>query len=154
MGLGLNRAMLLGNLCADPVLRYTQGGHPVLNFRLATNESYFDKKSNTRKERVDFHNLVMWGKRAESLVKILKRGTRCYVEGPVRTSSYEDKEGAKRYKTEINVTDIRLCGDAGGNGQGAARGHESAGPPQEPQAGDYPDGEYGDGGGGDDNIPF
>jgi len=132
MGYGLNRAMLLGNLCADPVLRFTQGGTGVLNVRIATNQSFFDKTTNERKERVDFHNVIVWGKLGESLAKIVKKGSKCYVEGPIRTSSFTDQQGNKRYKTEIVATLVRLCGERKGEGQGApARGRSDAAPPQD-----------------------
>src|SRR5207237_8727680 len=76
---GLNRVMLLGNLGADPELRYTQGGQAVLNMRLATTESYLDKDK-VRKERTDWHNVVIWGERGEALSKILTKGTTRGIE--------------------------------------------------------------------------
>jgi single-strand DNA-binding protein len=106
---GLNRAMLLGNLGTDPELRFTQGGQAVLNLRMATTESYLDKE-NKRQERTDWHNVVVWGKRGEALAKILVKGSSIFVEGSIRTSSYDDKDGNKRYKTEIVAQDILLTG--------------------------------------------
>lgn len=123
MSENLNRVMLLGNLGADPELRYTTGGQPVLNLRLATTESYLDKDK-VRRERTDWHDVVVWGKRGEALAKLLAKGSSVFVEGPLRTSSYDDREGNKRYKTEIiahNVlltgrsrADVAPAGDAGG----------------------------------------
>lgn len=113
MSEGLNKCMLLGNLCADPELRFTQGGQAVLNFRLATNESYLDRDKQ-RKERTDFHNVVVWGKRGEALAKILHKGSRVLVEGSLRTSSYDDQDGKKRYKTEVIAAEVILCGDGRG----------------------------------------
>ncbi len=95
---GLNRVMLLGNLGADPELRFTQGGQAVLNMRLATTESYLDKDK-VRRERTDWHNVVVWGKRGEALAKILTKGESVFIEGSLRTSSYDDKDGNKRHKT-------------------------------------------------------
>jgi single-strand DNA-binding protein len=114
---GLNRVMLLGNLGADPELRFTQGGQAVLNLRLATTESYLDKDK-VRRERTDWHNVVVWGKRGEALGKILSKGSTIFVEGSLRTSSYDDKEGNKRYKTEINANNVILAGGRGGRGGG------------------------------------
>ena len=92
MAEGLNRVMLLGNLGADPELRMTSGGQAVLKLRLATSETYLDK-NRQRQERTEWHNVVIWGKRAEALAKILTKGTRIFVEGGLRTSSYEDRDG-------------------------------------------------------------
>lgn len=105
----LNRVMLLGNLGADPELRYTSGGQPVLNLRLATTESYLDKDK-VRRDRTDWHNVVVWGKRGEALAKLLAKGSSVFVEGPLRTSSYDDREGNKRYKTEIVASNVLLPG--------------------------------------------
>lgn len=106
---GLNRVQLLGNLGQDPELRYTQGGEAVLNLRLATTESYLDR-DRQRKERTDWHTVVIWGKRAESLSKFLEKGSRMFVEGSLRTSSYEGRDGQKRYKTDVNALKIILLG--------------------------------------------
>lgn len=124
MAEGLNRVMLLGNLGADPELRFTQGGQAVLNLRLATTESYLDRDK-VRKERTDWHNVVIWGKRAEALGKILGKGSSIFVEGSLRTSSYEDRDGNKRYKTEVVASNVLLTG--GARGRGAGVGPEDAG---------------------------
>ncbi|HQP39128.1 MAG TPA: single-stranded DNA-binding protein, partial [Polyangiaceae bacterium] len=100
MAEGYNRVLLLGNLGADPELKMTQGGMSVLKLRLATTERYQDK-SGVWQDRTDWHSVVVWGKRAESLHKILAKGSNIFVEGSLRTSSYEDRDGNKRYKTEV-----------------------------------------------------
>jgi len=159
MAEGLNRVMLLGNLGADPDLRYTQGGQAVLNMRLATTESYLDKNK-VRQERTDWHNVVVWGKRGEALAKFLAKGSTIFVEGGLRTSSYEDKDGNKRYKTEVHATNIILAGGRGRGGEGGEGGGRSrpsggASPPStggsgtpsdEPPPDDFP--------GGGEDIPF
>src|SRR4029079_3539971 len=116
-----------GNLGADPELRFTQGGQAVLNMRLATTESYLDKDK-VRKERTDWHSVVVWGKRGEALAKILTKGTSIFIEGSIRTSSYDDREGNKRYTTEIIANNVILAGRGGGGGRGAGSG-DDAGPP-------------------------
>src|ERR1044072_6092502 len=99
MAEGLNLVLLLGNLGADPELRMTSGGQAVLKLRLATSETYLDRNK-VRQERTEWHSVVVWGKRAEALSKFLTKASRIFVEGGIRTSSYEDKEGQKRYRTE------------------------------------------------------
>jgi single-strand DNA-binding protein len=160
MAEGLNRVMLLGNLGADPELRMTNGGQAVLKLRLATSETYLDRNK-VRQERTEWHSVVVWGKRAEALAKFLTKGSRIFVEGGLRTSSYDDKEGNKRYKTEVVANNIILSGGGGGGraggggGGGGARSSEGPGPAEDAPAaggGGYSDADYG--GGGDDEIPF
>jgi single-strand DNA-binding protein len=155
MAEGLNRVMLLGNLGADPELRSTSGGQAVLKFRLATTESYLDR-NRTRQERTEWHNIVVWGKRAEGLSKVLSKGSRLFVEGALRTSSYEDRDGNKRYKTEINALNVLLCG-----GRGTSASREAGPEPDDepagagvPSGGGYDDSGVGGDRGGDDEFPF
>ena len=100
--------MLLGNLCADPELKVTQGGQSVLKLRLATNENYLDRDK-VKQERVEYHSITLWGPRGEALSKFLAKGERIFVEGRIQTSTYE-KDGEKRYRTEIVATNIILNG--------------------------------------------
>ena len=117
MGKGLNRVMLLGNLGADPELRHTQNGTAVLNLRLATADSYKDD-SGQWQERTEWHSVTVWGKRGEALAKFLVKGSSCLVEGSLRTTSYEAKDGSgKRYKTEINAREVYLTGGRQGSSQ-------------------------------------
>ncbi|MBV9950225.1 MAG: single-stranded DNA-binding protein [Myxococcales bacterium] len=174
MAEGLNRVMLLGNLGADPELRVTPGGQAVLKLRLATNETYLDR-NNVRQERTEWHRVTVWGRRAEALGKILQKGDQLFIEGRLQTSSYE-KNGEKRYSTEIVANNIVLPGGGRGRGEGApmregARGGGDFGgghrPSREPAAADVPLDDFGDGGGAghgggggggaggaDDDIPF
>lgn len=119
---GLNKVMLLGNLGADPELRFGQGGADtaVLKLRIATTESYFDKRNNERKERTDWHNVVVFGRRGEALQKILQKGSTIFIEGRLQTSSYE-KDGQKHYRTDVVATNVILAGRGAGAGGGAPR---------------------------------
>lgn len=149
MAEGLNRVMLLGNLGADPELRMTGGGQGVLKLRLATSEKYLDK-DRQRQERTEWHSVVVWGKRAEALAKILSKGSRIFVEGSLRTTSWEDRDGNKRYRTEIVAQNILLQGD--GKGQRAARGgdYDQSDEPDEAPSVPTSAGSVDD----DDDIPF
>lgn len=158
---GLNKAMLLGNLGADPELRRTGSGQPVLNMRLATTESYLDKDK-TRRERTDWHMITVWGARGEALGKFLRKGMTLFVEGRIQTSSYDDREGVKRYKTEIVATNVIVTPrgksgeqDDGGAGddQGPPPQRQQRRPPAQQEAPPPPE-DYGQGSGGDDEIPF
>jgi single-strand DNA-binding protein len=166
MAEGLNRVMLLGNLGADPELKMTSGGQSVLKMRLATTESYLDRNK-ARQERTEWHSVVLWGKRAEALGKFLTKGTRLFIEGAIRTSSYDDRDGNKRYKTEVVANNIILAGrgggsEGGGGGRGGGGGGGYGGGRSEPapaapdEGGEALDDGYGGGAGGgsDDDIPF
>ena len=96
---GLNRVILMGNLGADPELRHAANGTPVLNLRLATNESWLDRDKKVQ-ERTEWHTVVVFGARAEALSRILSKGSSVVVEGGLRTSSY-DKDGQKHWRTEV-----------------------------------------------------
>src|SRR5580700_8535011 len=122
MAEGLNRVMLFGNLGADPELRVTPSGQSLLKLRLATTESYLDK-NNTRQERTEWHSITVWGKRGEALSKFLAKGSSIFIEGRIQTSSYE-KNGEKRYRTDIVANNIILAGRGRGGDDPA---HEGAG---------------------------
>ena len=141
---GLNRVMLFGNLGADPELRVTSGGQSVLKLRLATSESYLDK-NRVRQERTEWHSLVIWGKRAEALGRFLAKGSKIFIEGALRTSTYDDKDGVKRYRTDIVCSNIILAG-------GGARRDNDEGRGEYQRGEDEPDTNQGSGY--DDDIPF
>lgn len=114
----MNLVVLAGNLGADPELRVTPGGQAILKLRVATTESYLDK-NNARQERTEWHQVTVWGKRGEALSKILEKGASIVVQGSLRTTSYE-KDGEKRYRTEVNAADIQLMGKRQSRDENAA----------------------------------
>lgn len=153
MAEGMNRVFLLGNLCADPELRTTQNGTAILKLRLATNERYLDANK-AWQERTEYHSAIVWGKRGEALHRFLTKGSSVFVEGSLRTSSYEDKEGVKRYKTEIVASNVLLTG---GKRDGGADSPRQRAEPRGygPSAGEPAGGGTDDGYGGEDSdIPF
>lgn len=97
---GVNKVILVGNLGKDPEVRHLEGGAAVANFTLATTETYKNKEGN-RQEQTEWHNVVVWRGLAEVAEKYLKKGMTVYIEGKLRTRSWEDKEGHKRYSTEV-----------------------------------------------------
>lgn len=109
---GLNRVFLLGNIGADPELRVTSGGKSVLTIRLATSESYLDN-NRVRQEKTEWHRVVCWGGQAEALAKFLQKGSKIHVEGSIQTRSYDDKDGNKRFQTEVNAKSITAVGGPG-----------------------------------------
>ena len=121
----LNKAMIIGNLGADPELRYTQEGRPVCNFSLATTEKWKDKEGN-QQERTEWHKVVVWGKQAENCEKYLSKGRQAYVEGNIQTRDWEDQDGNKRYTTEIVARTVQfLSGGGGSQTSGQAKPAES-----------------------------
>jgi single-strand DNA-binding protein len=153
---GVNKVILVGYLGADPDMRYTPSGQGVCEMRVATSESWNDKNGQ-RQERTEWHRIVVWGKRAEVCSKYLSKGRQVYVEGRIQTRSYDDKDGNKRYITEIIAADVQFLGGGGreGGAGGRSAGGRDDGPPP-PSDGDFGGGGYGGGGGGgpDDDIPF
>lgn len=151
---GVNKAILVGNLGRDPELRTTPNGQSVVNFTLATSETWTDK-SGERVERTEWHRIVVWGRTAEMCAQYLSKGRTVYVEGRIQTREWEDKDGNKRYTTEINASTVNFIGPrpsgAGGSGGSASAGGTSGA--GEPRGGD--DGPSSDAAPPvDDNIPF
>ena len=98
---GVNKVILIGNLGAKPELRYTPSGVPVCNFNIATTERWGTDESGERKERTEWHRIVAWRKLAEICGQYLDKGTKVYVEGRIRSSSWTGDDNVKRYKTEV-----------------------------------------------------
>ena len=111
----VNKVILVGNLGRDAELRYTPGGAPVATLNLATTEVWNDK-GGQRQEKTEWHRVVLWGKTAESLNEYLVKGKQIYIEGRLQTRQWDDKDGNKRYTTEIRGDRVVLLGGGGGGG--------------------------------------
>lgn len=125
----VNKAILVGNLGKDPEVRHLEGGVAVARFPIATSETFKDKNGE-KQERTEWHNIVVWRGLAEVAEKYLKKGQSVYIEGKIRTSNYQDKEGIQRYSTEIvadNMTMLGGRGDSGVNGNNQDNAGNSAG---------------------------
>jgi single-strand DNA-binding protein len=141
----VNKVILIGNLGKDPEVRYIPSGQAVASFSVATSDSFTDR-GGAKKERTDWHNIVVWGKQAELCGQYLKKGRQVYIEGRIQTRSYDAKDGSgKRYVTEIVAQRVQFLG-----------GRAGGGPDEPPEAGGG-----GGGGGGeqappidDEDIPF
>jgi single stranded DNA-binding protein (ssb) len=112
---GVNKVILIGNLGKDPELRYTPNGQPVASFSLATTERWNDKNSQ-KQEKTEWHNIVVWGKLAELANQYLKKGRSAYIEGRITTRSWDDRDGNKKYRTEIVANQIQFLGGNQGGG--------------------------------------
>jgi single-strand DNA-binding protein len=111
--MSVNKVILIGNLGKDPEVRFTQTGSAVANFSIATSEQWNDRDGK-RQVRTEWHNIVVRGKQGETCGHYLAKGRQVYVEGSIRTRSYDDKTGTKRYVTEIVAQRIRFLGGGGG----------------------------------------
>ncbi len=106
----VNKAILVGNLGRDPEVRYTTGGTPVANFTLATTDRWNDAQSGEKKERTEWHRIVVWGKQAEIAGEYLRKGRQVYVEGALQTREWTDREGNKRQTTEVKALRFQMLG--------------------------------------------
>ena len=147
---GVNKVFVLGHLGRDPDVRKTQGGTSVASFSVATSES-FTGSDGEKKEKTEWHNVVAWGKLADVVGQYVKKGSQVHVEGRLETRSWEDKDGVKKYKTEIVAQQIQFCGGGKGDGERRERPQERHEPARQEQA-QYaaPDESFG----GDDDLPF
>ena len=151
---GVNKAILIGNLGADPEARYTQSGSAVTNFRIATSEKWTGKDGQPQ-ERTEWHRIVTFGRLAETCRDYLSKGRQVYVEGRIQTRQWEDRDGNKRWTTEIVAQTVRFLGSRGDRGEAPST------PP--PASENEPHQGGGDQGGGfdsgpppigDDDVPF
>jgi single-strand DNA-binding protein len=138
---GVNKVILIGNLGADPELRYTGNNQAVTELRIATSRRWRDRDGNNQ-EDTQWHRVVVWGRQAEQCKEYLSKGRQVYVEGRLQTRQWEDRDGNKRYTTEVVAQAIQFLGGRGGGGS-----NFDAPPPDDRHA-PAPD-EFGD-----DDIPF
>ena len=141
----VNKAILIGNLGKDPELRYTPSGKAVATFSLATTERWTGQDGQ-KSESTTWHNIVAWGKQAEVIKEYLVKGRQVYIEGRIVNRSYDDKEGNKRYISEVVVQNFQFIGnkgDQGGGGKDYSQQQPDASQPAPP-----------DTSGGDDDLPF
>ena len=141
----VNKVILVGNLGRDVELRYTPGGAAVATISLATTEVWNDKNGQ-RQERTEWHRIILWGKQAESLQEYLKKGKQIYVEGRLQTRQWDDKDGNKRYTTEVKADRLTLLG--GGPGRSNAGDGRSSSQPESVEDGEAVNSIT------DDDIPF
>ena len=144
----VNKVILVGHLGANPELKYLPSGQAVCEMRLATGESYTDKQGQ-RQERTEWHRVVVWGKTAENCSQYLSKGRQVYVEGRLQTRSWDDKEGNKRYTTEVVAQNVTFLGGGGDRGERApSPAVQRDEPPAPPDFGSAP------ARGSDDDVPF
>jgi single-strand DNA-binding protein len=129
---GVNKVILLGNLGADPEVRYTTSGSAVATFRIATSEEWKDRSSGEKQSRTEWHRVVAFGRLGEICAEFLHKGKQVYVEGRLQTRSWEDKDGNTRYTTEVIARDMQMLGQAGRDSKGPSE--DQGGPLEEPLA--------------------
>jgi single-strand DNA-binding protein len=106
----VNKVIIVGNLGADPEMKYTQNNTPVTNFRIATTDVWTDKQSGEKQERTEWHRIVAWGRLGEICGQYLRKGKQVYIEGRLQTRDWEDRDGNKRYTTEIVAQTMQMLG--------------------------------------------
>jgi single-strand DNA-binding protein len=123
----VNKVLLVGNLGRDAEVRYTPGGAPVASFSIATTENW-TSKDGEKHEQTEWHRIVLWGKQAETLQPYLTKGKQIFVEGRLQTRQWDDKDGNKRYTTEIRGDRVVLLSSGGGGGAGRQQARAASGP--------------------------
>ena len=144
---GVNKVILVGNLGANPELRYTQGQQAVANLRIATTEKWTDKNGQ-KQEATEWHRVVVWGRQAEIAGQYLTKGRQVFIEGSIRTRQWQDQQGQTRYTTEIVARNIQMLGSRGGERTPDDMAGATVPPDDAMPAGDF------GGGAPDDDIPF
>lgn len=153
MARGINKVIIVGNLGADPEVRYTGSGTAITSLRIATSESWTDKQSGERQDRTEWHRVKLFGKLAEIAGEYLKKGRQVYIEGSLRTDKYTDKDGVERFSTDIVANEMQMLGGQGGGGEGGGGfgGGQGASRPQQSRGGQQGGGNFGGGAGGGGN---
>jgi single-strand DNA-binding protein len=124
MARGINKVILIGNLGTDPEVRYMPQGGAVANLTVATSESWTDKASNEKKEQTEWHRVVIYQRLAEIAGEYLRKGSKVYIEGKLKTRKWQDKDGVERYTTEIIANELQML-DGRGDGQQQGGGQQS-----------------------------
>ncbi len=153
MARGVNKVILIGNLGKDPEVRYMPSGGAVANVTVATSESWKDKQSGENQERTEWHNVVFFNRLAEIAGEYLKKGSKVYVEGSLRTRKWQDKNGQDRYTTEIVAAEMQML-DSRGAGGGAPAGRDNEGGNWQKEKGSAGNQSPAPAGDFDDDIPF
>jgi single-strand DNA-binding protein len=120
MARGINKVILIGNLGQDPETKSLPSGSAVTNIRVATTEGWKDKQTGEKKEATEWHSVVFFDRMAEIAGQYLKKGSKVYIEGSLRTRKWQDKNGNDRYTTEIRATDMQMLDSKGGGGGGGS----------------------------------
>lgn len=147
MARGVNKVILVGNLGNDPEVRYAQGGACISNFSVATSEQWKDKQTGQPQERTEWHRCVAFNRVGEIVGEYLRKGSKVYVEGSLRTRKWQDQSGQDKYTTEIVVSEMQML-DSREGGQPPAPERQSARPPATPPAAPPVPDTF------DDDIPF
>jgi single-strand DNA-binding protein len=132
----VNKVILIGNLGADPEIRYSASGTAICNLRIATTDTWTDKQSGEKREQTEWHRVVLYQRLAEIAGQYLKKGRQIYIEGRISTRKWQDKEGQDRYTTEITASEMKMLGNREGMGAPTSGGGHNM-PPSPPPAGDY-----------------
>jgi single-strand DNA-binding protein len=150
MARGINKAILIGNLGADPETRYTASGAAVTNIRLATADSWRDRESGEQQERTEWHRVVFFGRLAEIVAEYLKKGSQCYIEGRIQTRKWQGQDGQDRWTTEIVASEMQMLGGRASYPAPPADSARDDGDPKEEKraAASVPADDF------DDDIPF
>ncbi|PVV12565.1 MAG: single-stranded DNA-binding protein [gamma proteobacterium symbiont of Ctena orbiculata] len=149
MARGINKVILIGNLGKDPETRYMPSGGAVTNVTLATSESWKDKNSGEQQERTEWHRVVFFNRLGEIAGEYLKKGSKVYVEGSLRTRKWQGQDGQDRYTTEIVASEMQMLDSRGGSASFGESQSQAAPRPQQPAAPtSVPDNDF------DDDIPF
>lgn len=125
MARGINKVIIVGNLGQDPEVRYMPSGQAAANFSVATSESWKDKQTGQQQERTEWHRISMYGRLAEIAGEYLKKGSKVYVEGALRTRKWQDKSGQDRYTTEIIANEMQMLDGRGGPSAGGSDFNQS-----------------------------
>lgn len=134
MARGINKVILIGNLGADPEVRYAPSGGAIANITVATSESWTDKQTNEKKEQTEWHRVVIYQRLAEIAGEYLRKGSKVYIEGRLRTRKWQDNQGVERYTTEIIASELQMLDGVSNNGVPQPQAGQNRQAPAQPAA--------------------